>query len=196
MGDLGTHTVRITNKIECTTETSETACGFVVEFTGTITQQKFNSTQSNIGGWKNSELRAYVNETIYNALPKDLASVITETKVISGHDSTSGEADFETQDKLYLLSSHEVYENGSDNQISGDTAFTTSRQLDYYKKIGVTTTNYGGSVKYYNGSEIYWWLRTPASNNVSIFLSVINSGDWSGSTVTNSLGVSPVFRIV
>ena len=71
LGDLGTHTVRIANMSSCTTETSETACGFVVEFASYIADHKINSTATNVGGWKDSELRAYVNGTIYNALPSD-----------------------------------------------------------------------------------------------------------------------------
>ena len=109
LGDLGTHTVRLTNKSACTTETSETACGFLVEFADIITKQKFNSIATNVGGWRDSELRTYVNGTIYNALPSYLQNVITTTKVISGHGDNAGETNFETQDKLYLLNAQEVW---------------------------------------------------------------------------------------
>ena len=108
LGDLGTHTVRLANKSACTTETSETACNFVVEFADIITNQQFNSTNTNKGGWRDSEIRTYINDTIYKSLPSELQNVITSTKVISGHGYTSGETNFETQDKLYLLSGHEV----------------------------------------------------------------------------------------
>ena len=94
LGDLGTHEVRISNMSACTTETSETACGFVVEFADVITEQQFNGTNVNKGGWKDSKLRTYINETIYNALPIDLQNIIVSTKVISGHgksDSTNFE---------------------------------------------------------------------------------------------------------
>ena len=92
LGDLGTHTVRISNMSECTNgETSETACGFVVEFADVITKQPFNSTDTNVGGWRDSELRTYINGTIYNALPSDLQNVISTTKVISGHGKISVE---------------------------------------------------------------------------------------------------------
>ena len=50
LGDLGTHTVRISNMSECTNgETSETACGFVVEFADIITYHQFNNTATNVG---------------------------------------------------------------------------------------------------------------------------------------------------
>ena len=195
LGDLGTHTVRIANKSECTTETSETACGFVVEFADIITEQKFNSTATNIGGWRDSELRTYVNGTIYESLPGDLQNIITTTKVISGHGSTSGEINFETQDKLYLLSSEEIYSDFvSSTNAQYDTAVGTSRQLDYYKNQGVTTSSYAGAIKQYNGRSDYWWLRSARSSTTNNVLYVIN-GFWSNSPANYSYGVSPAFRI-
>ena len=191
LGSLGTHTVRIANMSECTNgETSETACGFVVEFVDIITNQKFNSTRTSVGGWKDSELRTYVNGTIYNALPGDLQNVITTTKVISGHGKNSGETNFETQDKLYLLNAQEVW-NGNDY----DTSVGTSKQLDYYKNQGVTTTNYAGAIKQYNGTGSYWWLRSATSYTADYFLGVIDFGNWYGNDANDSHGVSPAFRI-
>ena len=191
LGELGTHTVRIANKSECTNgETSETACGFVVEFADIITQQKFNSSMTNVGGWKDSEIRTYINSTIYNALPIELQNVITTTKVISGHGSTSGETNFETQDKLYLLNAQEVW-NGNNS----DTSVGTSKQLDYYKNQGVTIDNYAGAKKQYNGSNSAWWLRSANSNYTADFLCVRYVGDWSLNIARSSGGVSPAFRI-
>ncbi len=191
LGDLGIHTVRISNMSECTNgETSETACGFVVEFADIITKQKFNSTTTNVGGWKDSEIRTYINSTIYNALPSDLQNVIVSTKVISGHGSTSGETNFETQDKLYLLNAQEVW-NGN----SYDTSVGTSKQLDYYKNQGVTASSYAGAIKQYNGSNSYWWLRSAVSDDTYYFLYVSFDGDWSDDDADSSNGVSPAFRI-
>ena len=194
LGDLGTHTVRIANKSECTTETSETACGFVVEFADIITEQSFNST--NVGGWKDSAMRTYINNTIYKALPSDLQNVITITKVISGHGSTAGEKDFETQDKLYLLSGEEIWSDfASSTAAKYDTAVGTSKQLDYYKNQGVTTSNYTNAVKQYNGSNSNWWLRSAISSITTGFLYVGSSGNWYFGIASNSYGVSPAFRI-
>ena len=190
LGELGTHTVRIANKSACESETSETACGFVVEFADIIARQKFNSRRTNVGGWKDSELRTYVNGIIYNALPSDLQNVITTTKVISGHGSTSGETNFETQDKLYLLKAQEVW---STNKY--DTSVGTSKQLDYYKNQGVTTDNYDGAIKQYNGSNSVWWLRSADSGDTGSFLSVDIGGGWLSDGASRSYGVSPAFRI-
>ena len=80
LGSFGTHTVRISNMSACTTETSETACGFVVEFADIISMQKFNNSETNVGGWKDSKLRTYINGTMYNTLPSELQNVISSTK--------------------------------------------------------------------------------------------------------------------
>ena len=189
LGELGTHTVRIANKSACTTETSETACGFVVEFADIITKHAMNSTNTNVGGWKDSEMRTYINSTIYNALPSDLQNVITNTKVISALGDTEGGTNFTSTDKLYLLSVQEVW-NGNDY----GTSVGTSKQLDYYKNQGVTESNYAGAIKQYNGSNDYWWLRS-ATSLYNYFFSARDSGDCVGNAPYIPRGVSPAFRI-
>ena len=191
LGSLGIHTVRIANMSECTNgETSETACGFVVEFADIITQHAMNSTGTNVVGWKASEMRTYVNGTIYNALPSELQNVIVSTKVISGHGNTTGEENFETQDKLYLLNAQEVWSTND-----RDTSVGTSKQLDYYKNQGVTTSKYAGATKQYKGSNNYWWLRSASSSNADDFLRVRGTGDGGTIYADGSYGVSPAFRI-
>ena len=127
MGTLGTHTIRIANKstpTECsTTGFSQTACGFVLEFADIITTHSMNSTNTNVGGWPASEMRTYVNSDIYNALPSELKNGIINTTVVSSHGNTSGETNFTSIDKLYLLSTHEVFEDVDGN---------TSIGIDYY----------------------------------------------------------------
>ena len=192
MGDLGTHTVRVANTSSCTNgETSETSCGFVVEFADIISKYEMNSTETNVGGWPASIMRAYVNGTVYNSLPNDLQNVIATTKVISGYGSTSGKTNFTSNDKLYLLSTKEVW-NGS---ISYDTAVAETRQLDYYKSKGITESNYSGVIKQYNGSNADWWLRSALANGSSYFFDAGSNGRLNSSLAVNMIGVSPAFRI-
>ena len=195
LGTFGTHTVRISNMSECTNgETSETACGFVVEFADIITRQKFNSTATNVGGWRDSELRTYINETIYNALPSELQSVITSTKVISGHGNTLGETNFKTYDKLYLSSSEEIYGNyESFGYAKMDTSYGTSKQLDYYKNHGVTAEEYDNASKRYQGLPTPFWLRSAVSTSTTEVIQC--DGDWVQYDADDAVGISPAFRI-
>ena len=196
MGSFGTHTIRLANLTPCDGSLeSETACGVVLEFADIITKHNMNSSYTNVGGWPATSMRAYLNNDIYSALPSALQSAIIDTKVVSGHGSTAGETNFISTDKLYLLSTAEVWENGTSNTISNDSARSSTRQLDYYKNLGVTTSNYSGAKKQYNGRNTFWWLRAAYSNYTYSFFAVNVSGDWGDFTASYTCGVSPAFRI-
>ena len=192
----GTHTLRIANTStpsECSASGfSQSACGFVLEFADIILYKEFNSSTSNTGGWSSSELRTFINNDIYNALPVDLRNIIIDTVVVSGH-GKSDSTNFVTTDKLYLLAPKEIFSNWSN---SYDTAKSLTRTFDYYINAGVTTSNYSGAKKYKGTSAYYWWLRSAYSTSNSDFFRVNRSGGWSGSnTATAANGVSPAFRI-
>ena len=151
---------------------------------------------TNKGGWPATPLKTYANGDFFNNLPSDLQKVIIETKVVSGHGSTTGETNFPSTDKIYLLSSHEVYEDGTSKKVSTyDTAYNQTRQLDYYKNLGVTTSNYSGAIKKYNNSNSNWWLRAPYSYYDHAFLLVTGNGFWSSANSIGSFGLAPAFRI-
>ena len=159
LGTYGTHTLRIANTStpsECSrTGFSQTACGFVLEFADIITTHKMNDTNTNVGGWPATSMRTFVNTDIYNAIPSEIKNAIIDTTVVSGHGSTSGETNFTSTDKLYLLSTAEVWAQGSSNTISYDTARDLTRQLDYYKNLGTSTSNYSGAIKKNGTSDSY-----------------------------------------
>ena len=209
MGTFGTHTLRIANTstpTECsTTGFSQTACGFVLEFADIITEHNMNPSGEykgttynngwNVDGWPASSMRTYVNTDIYNALPTELKNGIIDTTVVSGHGSKSGETNFTSTDKLYLLSTHEVWEDDDGNTSDGidryDTAYANTRQLDYYAGLNVTTSSYSGAIK----SNAWWWLRSARSSNTYGFYIVYSNGNWSSRSANDSRGVSPAFRI-
>ena len=206
MGTYGTHTLRVANTStpsECsTTGFSQTACGFVLEFADIITEDnmnpagEYNGTQynngHNIGGWPNTSMRTFVNNDIYNAIPSEIKNAIIDTIVVSGHGKRDTE-NFTSTDKLYLLSTAEVWAQGSSNTISIDTARDNTRQLDYYKNLGTSTSNYSGAIKK-NGASA-WWLRTASSSSTFNFLYVYSDGAWNNDIAYNTHGVAPAFRI-
>ena len=198
MGSYGTHTLRIANTStpnECSTSGfSQSACGFVLEFEDIITTKAMNSTDTNVGGWPASSMYTFVNNDIYNALPSELKNGIIDTTVVSSHGKTDT-SNFTSTDKLYLLSTAEVWAQGSSNTIDNDTARDNTRQLDYYKNIGVTTSNYSGAIKKNETSASFWWLRSASSGTNYGFYSVYDSGGWYYSSAPNTNGVAPAFRL-
>ena len=204
------YTVRIANKStpeKCSLEDfSQTACGFVVEFVDVVERRQMNSTDTNKEGWPKTAMSTYANGTFFNNLPEDLRNVIIDTKVVSGHgynDKNTKRTDdnWESEDKIYLLSGHEVWEDAAPSTTSlsaRDKAYGQTRQLDYYANLGegVTTNSYSGAIKKdINGNASFWWLRASRSNSSDNFLIVYSNGHWSYSNATSYYGFAPAFRI-
>ena len=212
--DMGTftYTLRIANNTtpaECEANGfSQTACGFVVEFEDIMTTHIMNpysnsgntNGDGNRGGWANSEVRTYVNNDIYNALPNDLKRIIDDTVVVSGHGNRDS-ANFTTTDKLYLLSTHEVSEDTDGNIDYGisyyDSAYDNTRQLDYYKSKGVTDNreNQNYLIKKQNDNGVTWWLRSSYKDSNNGFYNIDYYGNMNANFSSNSFGISPAFRL-
>ena len=196
LGSYGKHTLRIANKStpsECSnTNFSQSACGFVLEFVDIITTHNMNDTATNVGGWPATSMRTFVNNDIYNAIPSEIKNAIIDTTVVSGHGSTSGETNFTSTDKLYLLAPKEIYTDFSD---SDDTARDLTRTLDYYTNIGVTTSSYNGAIKKKGIGGYSWWLREINSNYSTDFYTVNNRGDWTRNFANTTNGAVPAFRL-
>ena len=205
--NLGTHTLRIANKTACTNgETSETACGFVIEFADIIEQKQMDEDKTtNTGGYPAMSLHNYVNVNIFNALPDEIKNSIINTTVVSSHGASDicnncpgrdSKSNFVLENqKLYLLDQREVFDySGQRNTASGQT-----RQLDYYSSL---TDNPQLWIKQITTNGInsngMWWLRTILNNTDKYIGLVTSSGAWND-TFPNyydvRLGISPAFRI-
>ena len=202
----GTHKVRIANMStpnECNdSKFSQSACGFVVEFTDIITTHIMNPAATNIGGWPGSDMYKFLNDnslngesgeelSIINSLPPELKNVIIDTKTVSGYGSDDANNFTSPEDKLYLLAPKEIYSDFS-NQY--DSAADLTRQLDYYNIKSVTTSSYAAK-KNSEGNAYWWWLRSAGSGISNGFYSVDNSGGWYSNIANYKDGVSPAFRI-
>ena len=216
------YTVRIANKStseQCNNQDySETACGFVVEFADIVYKSTIKSnSNSNYGGYPNSNIYTYLRDTLYNQLPNDLQSSIIETRVVSGHGCLNDESpctvpdnngnNFVTNDKLYILSGVEII--GSDEY---DSAATTTRQLDFYRIKGIyqihavcgppSGCDYNvqiGAEKKFNGSVSAWWGRSADMTRTTSYRSISERYSQLYTPVPHGnimqIGVSPAFRI-
>ena len=204
LGTLGVHTIRIANMskdAKCdNSDYSETACGFVLEFADIITTYRMNYSYDdddedggNVGSWPDTLMKRYLSNTIYNALPQALKDGIVETRVLTGYGDYDNHT-FTSNDKLYLLTAKEVY--GYSSRLSDyDYPNDFTNQLDYYKNKGVTTGNYEGAIKKYNGTNSIWWLRSPYWDNYEDFIAVQANGNYRTYISDANNGVSPAFRI-
>ena len=203
VGSYGIHKVRIANNSrpsECSaTDFSQSACGFVLEFTDILTLHRMNplshpdegdaatitAGDGSIGGWKDSEMRNVVMPQIYNQLPSDLKNIIINTKTVSGHSSNEFSNIVVENDKLYLLGNKDA-----GFTVSGvDSSLDQNRILDYYKNQNVSR------VKKYNNEATDWWMRSASPSSVKYYTRVGEAGNPFNSHSDQELGVSPAFRI-
>ena len=138
-------------------------------------KKAMNSSKTNSGGWKNSEMRTTHLPAILALMPTEVQNGIREVskKASVGGASSTIET---VSDKLFLLSEVEIF---------GSTSYSAAgegTQYDYYKA--------GNSkVKKRNGSATGWWERSPRASSSAAFCLVDRNGSASHFTanVTNSV---------
>lgn len=205
----GSHILRVANKStssECSSsDFSQTACGFVLEFVDIITRREMNETATNVGSWPATSMRTFLNNDIYNSLPSVLKNAIIDTMVISGAGLDNEEdipIPFISIDKIYLLSLAEVVDVNEEDMrgiyaSSMDTARYATRQLDYYKSFDYDDLQVRIKKILTNNSDTAWWLRSPAFGIDSDFAFFLGGSGIYSSYIANAsqIGVSPAFRI-
>ena len=139
------------------------------------TKYQMNSSDTNVGGWKGSALRARM-DTFLGQLDEDLQSVIkpVNKRTFAGNSTSTIET---TSDKLFLLSEFEIFGSATGSH-SGE-----GFQYDWYK-AGNT------KVKKVNGSADGWWERSPFNGGSGDFCNVASNGGAARVFASNPYGVS------
>lgn len=149
------------------------------------TRYRMNSSNTNAGGWDNSEMRTTTMQTLLGQLPSDLQAVIksVDKKATSGSASTTITT---SSDKLFLFSEVEIDGTTSSGYAS------EGEQYEYWKTVKDGKTS-ADRIKYLSnggGSAYYWWLRSPRLGYSTGFWCVGPSGDVYSSSAGTSHGVS------
>jgi hypothetical protein len=131
--------------------------------------RRMNEDSTNAGGYEVSEMRAFLNGELFDALPEQLQNIIKPVYKISDGGSTNKML-VTTVDSCWLASYDEVGLISGSNNLSGQGEVYSSifsSNKDSRKKYITDDTATGG-----------WWLRTSyySPNSNSMFWRVTNSG--------------------
>ena len=142
---------------------------------------EWNEQDTNKGGYPDSDIRGYVDSTIWNLLPEDLRAVISEVdREWKDKDGNCGT--YTT--KLFLPAASEVFD---EDNCYGDKGLY--KQLDYYKdarnRIRVDE----------DGDTRYYWLASVRSGDSADACNVHGDGNASSWAASNSLRVPVCFQI-
>lgn len=146
------------------------------------TTYQMNSTNTNSGGWKSSDMRTSTMATMKGYLPDDWEAIIKPVNKASGTGGGSSSGTETVSDSCFLLAEIEIF---------GSTTYSVpgeGTQYAYYKA--------GNSkVKNKSGSTSHWGERSPIFGNSKLFCLVGRDGSASGSgaglgAAVNSRGVA------
>ena len=127
------------------------------------TSYSMNSSATNSGGWKSSDMRTSTMATMKGYLPTEWQTVIKPVNKASGAGGGSTSGTEIVSDSCFLLSEIEIF-----GMVTYSVAGEGS-QYDYYSA--------GNSkVKYRSGSAYNWWERSPRSDASNGFCRVTSSG--------------------
>lgn len=153
---------------------------WVVTFVDCLLQKgKINGTNTNNGSWNDSAMREYLNNYVFAAMSDDDQALFTRfgTMTANPYNGTSLETSL---DHLALLAEKEIF---GEETYSNDTEANALTQLDYYKSAN-------SHIKTVNGSQDYWWQRSPEKNYDSAFC-LVNIGGASFNPASDNFGIAP-----
>lgn len=143
-------------------------------------EHRMNKEWTNKGGWKDCEMREYLNSEILALLPDDLVEMLSPKKTIQMQNG----ATFECEDLLFLPSEYEVH---------GKEIFAKYNGVD--KQFPLYEERMNRIVVDEDGDTTWRWLASPGASIATHFCNV-NSGGFAGSSgASSSFGVAPGFVI-
>lgn len=120
------------------------------------TKYRMNASNTNAGGWDESEMRTTTMQTLLGQLPSDLQAAIKSVnkKATSGGASTTIKT---SSDKLFLFSEVEIDGTTSSGYAS------EGEQYEYWKTVkdGTVAADRVKKLSNGGGSADSWWLRSP-----------------------------------
>lgn len=142
----------------------------------------FNSTSTNNGGFPLSNLKTYLNNTIYQSIPTDLKDIIINKKHVYCVDSAGNTRGDST--KLWIPTSYEIFGNAAHSRVHGETSLNNKTYTLASLKKPLNSS-----------SSSKWWLSSIMYDNDSYFYYVDTDEtiDWGGASYAQSFPIC--FRI-
>ena len=181
--DLGTEGIINMEIVKFNADVDENNSAVPVSMIGVellTTSHRFNPAQNgdtegtgNIGGWPKSELRTFMNGTIYDLIPATVKSRIKTVKKYSqGHtDSATNEKNLLSTDKIWCPGMHEI--TTSSGWESSGSNYSNDATWRKKHKVGSDT-------------NIQWWSRSGYKDNAAQCSAPTSGGSVSSGNIKNT----------
>lgn len=147
-----------------------------------------NNTRTNSGGWQASLMRKNVMPLIKAAFPADLRAVIKSSTIFTAPNGGGNIALTSTQDEVFLLAEYEIF---------GTRTYASSQEPNFLKQYAYYSAG-NSKVKYKHNDtseSAFWWERSPVYYDRGYICYVFSSGKAGTTYASNSVGVSPCFKV-
>lgn len=154
-----------------------------------IAKMKWNAVNSNV--LETSDVQTWLNGDMLSKFDSSTQDAIKQVKIpyrknggLNGSDQSGANG---LSCKVFLLSGYEVGWTTSNNKLLP----VDGAKLDYFDS-GTGTSANNKRISYFNGSAVYWWLRSPRTNDpAGLHVVQTNGNDYAGGGTTNIFGVRP-----
>ena len=148
-----------------------------------IGTRQHHTSDTNAGGWAQSDIRTYLNGTFKDGLEDDIRNNLKEIefKSSAGGQSTSITT---TTDKIWLPREYEIF---------GATTYAANTEAQYCRQYPIFATQ-NQRIRTNNGVASYWWEASAHVSNSTRFCLVYTDGSATGGIASYSFGLVPCFR--
>ena len=153
--------------------------------------RRMNATGTNVGGWDATEMREWLNNTLFPSLPPQWRNVIKLVNILANAGDQSSEI-LTSEDRLYLPSTAELG-YGTDAVPYKNEVSSNAQEITFSKY----TSNEARIKKTYNGTgaATTYWLRSAEASGSSSFRLIANFGYSSHANSNGANGVCVGFSI-
>ena len=139
-----------------------------------------NSSNTNVGGWKDCARRTWCNNTFINSLPTLIQALCKYVNKYTSAGKSSSNI-ITTSDRAFLLSEIEIF---------GTTKYSYAGEGSQYQYFKTTSNRY--KLPAYSGySSATWWERSPFSGYSDLFCIVDVDGSASYNCASYCFGLAP-----
>lgn len=148
-----------------------------------IGTRQHHTSNTNAGGWAQSDIRTYLNGTFKDGLEDDIRNNLKEIefKSSAGGQST---AITTTTDKIWLPREYEIF---------GTTTYAANTEAQYCRQYPIFATQ-NQRIRTNNGVASNWWEASAYVSNSTYFCDVHADGSANDHNASNSYGLVPCFR--
>jgi hypothetical protein len=173
------------------TLTSGKTCSFVVGMKNCLKETGYmNSSDTSTTGWDKCARRTWCNSVFYDSIPSSIRGIFKKCKNVTASTGGNTSASLTTSEDYFALPAEkEIFGDGYGYSGKGYAANTEAASSDLSQFTWYATA--ANRIKQVNGSNSWWWERSPYGCYIGRFCSVYGGGSARYDYASGTSGLAP-----